>query len=86
MSPSTNLNGRHCWGECVRKKKFYFNVKKCFRHRGYKAIMTTNVVPPTDVPTDDEFADISGVAEFRGRRVVRRKLRDSRDKDDVLSE
>ena len=47
--------------------------------------MTTNIVPPSDVPTDDEFVDNANAAEFRGRRVVRRKLRDSRDKDDVLS-
>ena len=52
----------------------------------YAWFMTTNIVPPTDVPTDDEFADTPGSAEFRGRRVVRRKLRDQRDKDDVLSE
>ena len=51
----------------------------------YAWFMTTNVVPPSDVPTDDEFADIAGAMEFRGRKVVRRKLRDSRDKDDVLS-
>ena len=58
------------------------------RQRGqnnYAWFMSVNVVPPTDVPTDDEFADTPGSNEFRGQRVVRRKLRDQRDHETVLS-
>ena len=47
--------------------------------------MSTNIIPPSDVPTDDEFAESSGAAEFRGRRVVRRKLRNGQDQDQFLS-
>ena len=51
----------------------------------YAWFMTSNVIPPEDVPTDDEFADTPGSGEFRGRRVVRRKLRNGQDQDAVLS-
>ena len=51
----------------------------------YAWFMSSNVIPPSDVPTDDEFADTPGSSEFRGRRVIRRKLRNGQDADQVLS-
>ena len=51
----------------------------------YAWFMSSNVIPPSDVPTDDEFADTPGSGEFRGRRVIRRKLRNGQDADQVLS-
>ena len=51
----------------------------------YAWFMSSNIVPPDDVPTDDECIDAPGISEFRGRRVVRRKLRNSQDQDQVLS-
>ena len=47
--------------------------------------MSSNVIPPDDVPTDDEFADTPGSSGFRGRRIVRRKIRNGQDQDQVLS-
>ena len=47
--------------------------------------MSSNITPPDDVPTDDEFADTPGSLPFRGRRVTRRKLRNGQDQDQFLS-
>ena len=62
----------------ARKKKNKTQVQ-------FAWFMSSNVIPPSDVPTDDEFADSSGSADFRGRRVVRRKLRNGQDQDQFLS-
>ena len=62
----------------ARKKKNKNQVQ-------YAWFMSSNVIPPPDVPTDDEFAATSESAEFRGRRVVRRKLRNGQDQDQFLS-
>ena len=51
----------------------------------YAWFMSSNVVPPDDVPTDDEFNDVAGGNEHRGRKVIRRKCRSDKDADTVLS-
>ena len=51
----------------------------------YAWFMSSNVIPPNDVPTDDEFTDVAGQDVFRGKRVVRRKIRNTRDAETVLS-
>ena len=60
--------------------------KKNRKDTQYAWFMSTTVVPPDEVPTDDEFADCPGGQDFRGRRVVRRKLRGTADAEIVLSE
>ena len=62
----------------ARKKKSKNQVQ-------FAWFMTSNVIPPDDVPSDEEFADTPGTGGFRGRRIVRRKLRNGQDQDHCLS-
>ena len=59
--------------------------KRVRAQNNYAWFMTSTIVPPDEVDTDDEFADTPGTGEFRGRRVVRRKLRGPEDAETVLS-